>query len=153
MTVLPQVLASTNDDIDTVDTSLNRNLNIVHVTSYVCKDLGLQSELADSFAVPTALLASTWASQLNAVYSESVERLGNLDFGLGVKIGVGKLLALSQGRLDNLEVGDIGQEVTNWLVRVGGLGHTAVRVLRSFDAGVAGVSCFTLELGVTANLV
>jgi hypothetical protein len=50
--VLPQERRSTNDDIDTINTSLDSDPGIVHVTSNVCENLGpLETHLTDSFTV------------------------------------------------------------------------------------------------------
>jgi len=102
--VLPQERAGANDDIDTVDTSLNSDFDIVHVTSDVSQDLGLEAELADSNAVQARLLTRARAGKLNAVNSELVKGFGDSDLGLGVEVGVGELLALSQCRLNDFEI-------------------------------------------------
>lgn len=54
--VLSQERTGTNDNVDTVNTSLNGNLDIVHVAADVSQDLGLETELADSLAIKTRLL-------------------------------------------------------------------------------------------------
>ena len=47
---------SSDNNIDTVDTGLNGNSGVVHVTPDVCEDLGvLEAELADGLAVGTRL--------------------------------------------------------------------------------------------------
>jgi len=51
--VLSQERAGADNDINTVDTSLNSNLDIVHVAADVSQDLGLEAELADGLAVKT----------------------------------------------------------------------------------------------------
>jgi hypothetical protein len=102
--VLSQERAGANDNIDTVDTSLDSNLDIVHMAADVSQDLGLETELADGLAVETRLLRGTRRGELDAVNTKLVESLGDLDLGLGVKVGIGKLLALTQRRLDDLEV-------------------------------------------------
>lgn len=48
--------------------------------------------------------------------TEIVESLGNLNLLGEVEKGVGELFALTESTLDNLEVVDIAQEVTDWLV-------------------------------------
>lgn len=94
--VLPQERAGANDDIDTVDTSLNSDFDIVHVTPDVGQDLGLETKLADGLAVQTRLLARARAGKLNAVNTELIQSLGNPDLGLGVEVCVGELLALTK---------------------------------------------------------
>jgi hypothetical protein len=116
--VLSQERTGANDNIDTVNTSLDSNLDIVHVAADVGQDLGLEAELADGLAVETGLLRGTRRGELDAVNTKLVESLGDLDLGLGVKVGIGKLLALTQRRLDDLEVRHVGQEVAYGLVGV-----------------------------------
>jgi hypothetical protein len=116
--VLSQERAGANDNIDTVNTGLDSNLDIVHVAADVSQDLGLETELADGLAVETRLLRGTRRGELDAVNTELVQSLGDLDLGLGVKVGIGKLLALTQRRLDDLEVWHVGQEVAYGLVGV-----------------------------------
>lgn len=106
--VLTEERAGANDDIDTVNASLDGDLDIVHVASHVSEDLGLQAKLADGLAVKARLLRGAGRRQFDAVDSELIESLGNLDLGLGVEVGVGKLLALAESRLDDLEVGHVG---------------------------------------------
>lgn len=102
--VLSQERAGTDNDVDTVNTGLDSDPDIVHVASDVGKDLGLEAELADGLAVLAGLLRCARASELDAVNSELIKGLGDSDLGLGVEVGVGELLTLTQGRLDNLEV-------------------------------------------------
>ena len=42
MAVLAEVARCSNDDIESIDTSLNSNLGIVEMASYVGEDLGLE---------------------------------------------------------------------------------------------------------------
>ena len=102
--VLSQERAGADNDIDTVNTSLNSNLDIVHVAANVGQDLSLETQLADGLAVKTRLLRGTRRGELDAVDTKLIQSLGDLDLGLGVKVGIGKLLALTQRRLDDLEV-------------------------------------------------
>lgn len=83
------------------------------------QDLGLEAQLADSLAVEPRLLGGSGRRQLDVVNAEFVEGLGNADLGLGVEEGIGKLLALTERRLDQLEARDIGQKVADGLVGVG----------------------------------
>jgi hypothetical protein len=52
------------------------------------------------------------------VHTKVVQRLGDLNLLLGIEEGIGELFTLTQSTLDNLEAGDIAQEVANWLVWV-----------------------------------
>ena len=47
----------------------------------------------------------------HVVHTEVIESLGNLNLLLGVEEGVGELLTLTQSRLNDLEAGDIAQEI------------------------------------------
>lgn len=105
--VFPEVLRGTNNDINTIDTGLDSDLDIVHVTSDVSQDLGLQAELADGLAVLARLLACARAGQLDAVHSKFIQLLGDCDLHVGVEVGIGELLTLTERRLDNLEVGNV----------------------------------------------
>ena len=74
------------------------------------------------------------------VHTKVIEGPGDLDLLLGIKKGIGELLALTQGTLDDLEAGDIAQEIGDAnvvAVRIPGGGR--VGVLAGFDAGEAGV--------------
>jgi hypothetical protein len=122
VTVLHQVAAGANNDINTVNTGCDGQLGVVHVASHVSEDLGLEAELADLLAVEAGLLAGGRRGELDVVDAKVVEGLGNLDLGSGVEEGVGELLALAEGGLDDLELGDIAQEVADGSVGVGGVG-------------------------------
>ena len=52
------------------------------------------------------------------VNTKIIQSLGNLNLLLGVEEGIGKLFALSQRTLNNLEIRNIAQKVANWLVGV-----------------------------------
>jgi hypothetical protein len=120
--VLHQVAAGANDDVDTVNTSRDGQLGIGHVTSHVSENLGLEAELADLLAVEARLLTGGGRGELDVVDAKVIEGLGNLDLSSGVEEGVGELLALAEGGLDNLELGDIAQEVADGSVGVAGVG-------------------------------
>lgn len=89
--VLPQEATRSNDDVDTVYASFDGNSRIVHVASDVCKDLALQSQLADRFAVPSALLGCSGRSQLDVLDAKVGQGGRDLDLGLGVEEGIGEL--------------------------------------------------------------
>ena len=56
MGVFSQERRGANDDVDTVDTGLNGNPGIVHVTADVSEDFRFETEFANSFAIGSGLL-------------------------------------------------------------------------------------------------
>ena len=94
--VLHQVAAGADNDIDTVNTGRDGQLGIVHVTSHVSEDLGLETEVADGLAVEAGLLTRSGRGELDVVNAEIVQSLGDSDLGLSVEEGVGELLALTE---------------------------------------------------------
>ena len=93
--VLLKVGGSANDNIDTIHTGLDSYPRVVHVAANVGEDLGLEAELANGFAVLARLLRCCGACELNVIDTKVVKRLGDLDLGLRVEEGIGKLFALS----------------------------------------------------------
>lgn len=88
-------------------------------------------------------IVQTCLSMTHVVHTKVIESLGDLNLLLSIKEGVGKLLALTQSTLDNLETGDIAQEIGDAdivTVRVAGSG--GVRVLAGLDTSEAGVSSY-----------
>lgn len=82
----------------------------------------------------------------HVVNTEVIKSPGDFDFLLGIKEGVGELLALTQGALNDLEAGDVAQEIGNTdvvAVRVARL--CGVRVLASLDASEAGVFTYSWD--------
>lgn len=98
--------------------------------SIAATNLGLQSKLADSLAVLARLFRSAGAGKLDlngsyisttsasllchmthVVNAKVIERPGDLDLLLGGEEGIGKLLALTEGALDDLESRDVAEEV------------------------------------------
>jgi len=76
----------------------------------------------------------------HVVNTEVIQSPGNLNLLLGVKEGIGELLTLTQSALDDLEAGDIAQEVGNTdVVAIRVAGGSRVRVLAGLDASEAGV--------------
>ena len=76
----------------------------------------------------------------HVVDTKVVQSLGDLDLLLGIEESIGELFTLTQGTLDNLEAGDIAQEIGHAgvvAVRVAGSGR--VRVLAGLDTSEAGV--------------
>lgn len=72
--VFTQEGRSANDDIDTVDTSLDSQAGVVHVTPDVSKDLGaLEAELADGFAVSLGLGRGGRRGELDVLDTESIK--------------------------------------------------------------------------------
>lgn len=132
--VLHEVAACADNHIHTIHTGCDGQLGVVHVTSYVCEDLGLEAEVADGLAVEARLLTGGGRGELDVVDTEFVECLGDLDLGGGVEEGVGELLALTESGLDNLELGDIAQEVADGSVRVAGVGARSL-------VGLEGAAC------------
>ena len=96
MRVLSQERRGSNDNVDAVNTSLDCYSSIVHVTSNVGENLGLQAELANCFTVLAGLLGSCRASQLDIVCAKLIEGFGNLDLLSGIEVGIGK-----SGRVSN----------------------------------------------------
>lgn len=82
-------------------------------------------------------------SRTHIVNTKVVESLGDLDLLFGIEESIGELLTLTQGTLDNLETGDIAQEIGDTdVVAVGVAGSGGVRVLAGLDTSEAGVvSC------------
>jgi hypothetical protein len=64
------------------------------MTPDVCQDLSFKSKLADSLAIKTRLLRSSGGSEFDVLHAKRIKRLGNSDFGLSIKEGIGELFAL-----------------------------------------------------------
>ena len=64
------------------------------MASDVSEDLGLETELADGFAVCSGLLGGSWRCKFYVFYTESIQCFGDCDFGFGVEEGIGKLFTL-----------------------------------------------------------
>ena len=82
----------------------------------------------------------------HVVNTELIQGLGDLNLLLGVKKGIGELLTLTQGTLDDLEPRDIAQEVgDSSIVAVGVACGGRMRVLASLDTGKprvrSGINC------------
>lgn len=76
----------------------------------------------------------------HVVGTKVIQSPGDLNLLLGIKKGVGELLALPQSALNNLEAGDIAEEVGDAdVVAVGVAGCCWVGVLASLNASEAGV--------------
>ncbi len=58
------------------------------------------------------------APRTHIICSEVVQRLRYLDLLLGVEEGIGKLLSLSKSALDDLEAGDVAEEIADRLIWV-----------------------------------
>jgi hypothetical protein len=143
---VPQELGSAHDDIDTIDTGLDCDTGVVHVASDVCDDLGLEAKFADGLTVLSRLLRSGRRGELDAIDTKIVKRLGDLDLGLSVEEGIGKLLALSECRLDNLEVGDIAQEVRISVLEW--LDVADITIVNSSGNAIPGSGCFDRDMSV-----
>ena len=104
MAVFHEMTAGANDNIHTIHARAHRQLGVAHVTAHMCQNLGLEAELGYRFTILSALLTRGGRCELDVVHAKLIQSLGNLDLGLGVEEGGGKLLPFSQCRLDNLEV-------------------------------------------------
>lgn len=72
----------------------------------------------------------------HVVNTELIQGLGDFNLLLGVKEGIGELLTLTQGTLDDLETRDIAQKVGDCsIVAVRVAGGGGMRVLASLDTG------------------
>lgn len=79
-------------------------------------------------------------SMTHVVNTKVIEGLGDLDLLLGIEESVGELLTLTKSALNNLETGDIAQEIGHTdVVAVGVAGRGGVRVLAGLDTSEAGV--------------
>ncbi len=72
------------------------------------------------------------------INTEIIQGLGDLNLLFGVEESIGKLLALSQGTLNDLEIRYIAQEVTDGLVWVRSV---RVGIGLGLDGGEARVAC------------
>lgn len=61
----------------------------------MCEDLGLQAELADSFAVLAGLLRGRGAGELDVVGAELIQSLCDFDLLRSVKVGIRKPVNVS----------------------------------------------------------
>lgn len=75
----------------------------------------------------------------HVVGTKVIQSLGDLNLLLGIKKGVGELLALTQGALNNLEARDIAEEVGDADVVAVGVAGCWVGVLASLNANETGV--------------
>jgi hypothetical protein len=76
----------------------------------------------------------------HVVHTEVIESLGDLDLLLGIEESVGELLTLTEGRLNDLETGDIAQEIGDAnIVAVRVAGGRGVGVLAGLNASETGV--------------
>jgi hypothetical protein len=76
----------------------------------------------------------------HVVHTEVIESFGDLDLLLGIEESVGELLTLTQSRLDDLEAGDVAEEIGDaYIVAVRVAGGRGVGVLAGLNASEAGV--------------
>lgn len=59
------------------------------------EDLGLQAELADSFAVLARLFGRRWAGELDVICAELIQSLCDFDLLGRVKVGICKSVTVS----------------------------------------------------------
>ena len=86
------------------------------------------------------MFPSTWDGWYvsHVVDTKVIQGLGNLDLLLGREKGIGELFALAQGAFDDLEPGDVAQEVCDpGVVAVGVSGSVRVWVFTGLDSGEA----------------
>jgi hypothetical protein len=82
----------------------------------------------------------SFTGMTHVVHTEVIESLGDLDLLLGIEESVGELLTLTQSRLDDLEAGDVAEEIGDAnIVAVRVAGGRGVRVLAGLNASEAGV--------------
>lgn len=110
MAVLAQEAGGSDDEIDTIDTTLDSLLGILHITPHVCENLGLfqvsviasgtqpdmagtdlEAELADGLAVLERLRGGYGAGELDVVDTELAEHRRDLDLVLCREEGIRKL--------------------------------------------------------------
>jgi hypothetical protein len=107
--VFAQIGRRADNDVDAVDTRLDSNPGIVHVAANVCEDFGFQAEFADGLEVSAGLLRGCRGGEFDVLDAKVRQRFRDLYFFLGVKEGVGELLALSLlGRLAVAVLGSMG---------------------------------------------
>lgn len=71
----------------------------------------------------------------HVVHTEVIQSLGDFNLLLGIKEGIGELLTLTQGRLNDLETRDIAQEIGDaHVVAIRVAGGGGVGVLAGFNA-------------------
>lgn len=70
----------------------------------------------------------------HVVHTKLIKSFGNFDLLLCIKKGIGELFTFSQRALNNLEAGDIAQEI-------GDTGIMAVRISRSRMGVLASLNC------------
>lgn len=79
----------------------------------------------------------------HVVHAKVIKSLGDLNLLLGIEKGVGELLTLAQGALNDLKPGDIAQEIGHAdIVAVRVAGYGGVRVLAGLDTSEAGVFAY-----------
>lgn len=110
--MVAEVAGGSNNDIESVNARLDGDSRIVHVAADVSENLGLETELADSFTVPSRLFAGGGRRHLNVVDTKLIQRFRDFDLGLEVEVGIGELLAFAEGAFNDLESAHIGQEVS-----------------------------------------
>jgi hypothetical protein len=83
-----------DDDVHAIYAGLDGDARVVHMATDVGENFGIQTELADGFAVPPRLLGSRRRREFQILDAELVEGLGDGDLCLRVKEGIGELLPL-----------------------------------------------------------
>ena len=108
--VLPQVAGRAEHDVDPVDAGFERQPRVVQVATGVRQYLGPEPEAGHPFAVVPAAATRGRRGQLEVLDPERVQQARDLHLLVAVEEGVGELLTLAQGRLDD-----------GWMGRHGGI--------------------------------
>lgn len=66
---------------------------IVHMAPDMCKDLGLESKLANCFTIGSRLFRGGRGCEFDVLYTKGIESPGNGDFSLGVKESISELFS------------------------------------------------------------
>ncbi len=101
---LTQIAAGAEQHVDAVCAGLDGDARIVHMAAHMRQNLGLQAQLSDALNVEPALGAGYWRRQFQVLHAKRIEQFGNLHLLIAGEERVGKLLALSQRRLNDRKV-------------------------------------------------
>lgn len=74
------------------------------MASNVGKDLGLETELADSFAVRSGLFRSSRGGEFDVLDTKGIESLRDSNLGLGIEESVCKLFSLCVDQINNRDL-------------------------------------------------
>jgi hypothetical protein len=102
---LAQDAARREEEPDAADTGVERRADVVDDAAGVGDDLRAEPELHDGRGVALRLRRGGGRGHLDVLDTEGVECAGDLELVLGAEVGPGELLALAQGRVDELPGG------------------------------------------------